>query len=80
MSDSVRLRPSHERSAAELGSVVGSHDLRVAPEDRGLLKHACDVLAREAKINCDVDALVANVVRYGHDRPDRAVTFAGIRT
>ena len=62
---SAAVCPDHERSAGELRPLIGTHGIGEAAELTRLLEQARDVLAADAVINGDVDALAAEVVDDG---------------
>ena len=64
MLDAVCLRPAHECPAREFRAVVGTHGLRIAAEQGGLIEQARHILARDAEVGGNVDALMAEVI--GH--------------
>ena len=69
--DAVLLCPSHEYSASELWPVVSPDSLGVAPKRRRPIKQTGNVMPTNAKISCDVHALVREVVchRQAFDAP-----------
>ena len=56
------LRPGDEGAAGELRAVVGPDGRGIAAEDGRSVEQPRDVLARDAVVDRDVDALVAEVV------------------
>lgn len=76
--DAMSLRPAHERPACEFRTIVGAHGLRITTEHRGLIEQARDVLARDAEVGGDIDALMTEIIghRQALETPaiDQAVT------
>ncbi len=64
MANAMGLRPGHERPACELWTVAGTHSLRIPAKQCSPIQHPGHVLTRDAKVHCDVHALVAEVI--GH--------------
>ena len=62
--DAVSLCPAHERPACEFRPVVCAHGLRIAPEQGGLVEQASHILAGDAEVGGNVDALMTEIV--GH--------------
>ena len=69
--DAVLLCLSHECSASELRPVVNPDRLGVAPKRSCPIQQTGDIVATNAKISCDVHALVREVVchRQAFDAP-----------
>ena len=67
------LRPGHEREADEFGAVVRPYRLGITSELSGPIQQARHVLAANAKVCGDVDALVAKVIGHcqAFDAPDK---------
>lgn len=62
--DAVAMCRGHQGSAGELRTVVGAHGQRLAAKDSGTVEQPGGVLTRDAPVNSDVHALVAEVI--GH--------------
>ena len=58
----VLLSPSHKCPASELRPVVSPDILRVIPKHGGTVQQAGDLTPANAKVSCDVHALVREVV------------------
>ncbi len=70
------LRPSHECPTGEFRAVVGTYHLGVAAKGCRLLEQARDVLAGDAEVVGDIDALMAEVVGNGQTFDPSAIDQA----
>jgi hypothetical protein len=61
----VRMCPGQKLATGELGAVVGANGQRVAPKHRHPVQNACHILARDALVHGDLQALMAEVIGYG---------------
>ena len=78
MANSPSLSPDHECPAGELRPVIGTHRTGISPKNRSTIQKPGYVLAGDAVIDPDLDALVAVVIghRQAFDAPARGQAVA----